>query len=761
MPARRPKGADALGELRDEKQTSRGGLPIDVSEKDSAPTLETPKMTDWYYGRKGQHKGPVSLEQLQELVSSGRILSTDLAWHDGLADWTPTGEIPDFEAAIAEASAVAWHYGESGQQQGPVSLLELRKLVATGSVGTDWLAWKEGMDEWAAIADIPSFAGIKKVVQKRATAKHEADVAKVSDSDLVAGFRTESKPSAAAEEIKGLFKSAKRAVRIKKLQFEISGMEKTLRDEYITAGQQVLESGAAGVDISNERSKLKGLLAEINERQERMNAVSGSSGTGSIQRELQSEINGLNEQSQDVFEAIGRIALKGGTVSDETRKKVANLETLVGERQDEVQTLLAADTSSGRKLSTGWLVSGGVVLIVAVAVGAFFWGGFTLWQTAFGDRLAANRYMIPPNTDTLFYLHAAIGDTEAYDEIVDDVDKDSLMLAEGHSLNSDDDDVVLVSALMASRKDDDDAPTVALLNVANAAEIKKDKVEDLEEREHEGQTFWAADKDAAVPHTRYLTEDQRHFVTVASETSSVTSEDIVDFTEELIEQIEKKREAKVYDELSRFIADVPDAHAVYVQTHLEDGDDMFIQTAFAYMLTAIVNDNLQLDLSELRETLVYISPEETPREVDDDVEGVVSAITFGDQISAEERAYFSSVADAKDYFDLLETKVGDSKTEVKDKDFSGSDTLKNNLRKLLGSVEIVREEKTVILKCVVPTRLISEIIEDGEEVAKGSNSNQSGRGASGRNQPGAAGKQSPGAGTPNLNDIYKKFGKQR
>lgn len=670
-------------------------------------------MTDWYYGRKGQHKGPVSLEQLQGLVSTGRILPTDLAWHEGLPDWTATQAIPDLSAATAAASAEVWYYGQGGEQQGPTCVLELRKMVATGSVGSDWLAWKEGMDEWTAISGLPPFAGIKKGVQKRATTKHEAQVASVSDADLVAGFRKESKPIAAAEEIKGLFKSAKRTVRIKKLQFEISGMEKTLQQEYIAVGQQVLESGEDATDITVERLKLKELLAEINERQERVNAVAGSSGTGAIRRELQGEINELNEQSQDVFEAIGKKSLAGGCLPDEAKAKITNLEEIVGERREAVQALLGVEAPA-RRLATGWLVGVGIVVLFAAAVGFFLWGGVSIWQSAFGDRLAVNRYVLPPNTNAIFYFNASVASTEIYKEIAEHVDSDMLLLEHGHGIKSDNDDLEIASTLIGFVVHDDEVPWLSVLHVESPAELKKKSLENFEEVEHEGQSYWATKNNSAEPSTRYLTEDQLMLISVQRGTSSVTVDQIVEFTEERIEQLQGKRESKSYKKLSKFLADVPDAHAAYLQTELKANDELFLLEVVDFTVNSMLDFNMQLTMSEVHQTLSYIKPEDSPKDIDDDVEAVVAALTFGESLQAEERTYFSSVGNAKDYVDLLETKLSDSKTEVKDKDFSGSDTLKVNVRKLLGSAEIVREEKVVILRCVIPSRLITKVLDDAK-----------------------------------------------
>ncbi len=67
----------------------------------------------WYYVEQGQQTGPVTDEQLAELVRSGKITSTTLVWREGLAEWQPyaqatgsSGSVPPLMSAGATAEAV-------------------------------------------------------------------------------------------------------------------------------------------------------------------------------------------------------------------------------------------------------------------------------------------------------------------------------------------------------------------------------------------------------------------------------------------------------------------------------------------------------------------------------------------------------------------------------------------------------------------------------------------------------------------------------
>jgi hypothetical protein len=47
----------------------------------------------WYYSQQGQQKGPIPEEQLRQLVTSGQLKPTDLAWKQGMAQWVQVGTI--------------------------------------------------------------------------------------------------------------------------------------------------------------------------------------------------------------------------------------------------------------------------------------------------------------------------------------------------------------------------------------------------------------------------------------------------------------------------------------------------------------------------------------------------------------------------------------------------------------------------------------------------------------------------------------------
>lgn len=66
----------------------------------------------WYYSKNGMQLGPVSEEELKAKGSNGEVLATDLVWREGMADWKPLGQVPEFHGIgiVSQASS----YGATG-----------------------------------------------------------------------------------------------------------------------------------------------------------------------------------------------------------------------------------------------------------------------------------------------------------------------------------------------------------------------------------------------------------------------------------------------------------------------------------------------------------------------------------------------------------------------------------------------------------------------------------------------------------------------
>jgi hypothetical protein len=57
---------------------------------------------DWFYASGGRPFGPLTADGIQELFVNGRIDERTLVWRKGMLQWTPLGEVPEFEEFFSE-----------------------------------------------------------------------------------------------------------------------------------------------------------------------------------------------------------------------------------------------------------------------------------------------------------------------------------------------------------------------------------------------------------------------------------------------------------------------------------------------------------------------------------------------------------------------------------------------------------------------------------------------------------------------------------
>jgi hypothetical protein len=61
-------------------------------------------MADWFYGKDGTQHGPVSDHEIGGLLQSGQIDGTTIIWREGMADWLPLSQVPEFQSTVAPAT---------------------------------------------------------------------------------------------------------------------------------------------------------------------------------------------------------------------------------------------------------------------------------------------------------------------------------------------------------------------------------------------------------------------------------------------------------------------------------------------------------------------------------------------------------------------------------------------------------------------------------------------------------------------------------
>src|SRR5690242_16629809 len=83
-------------------------LRLDISFKVSL-TWKIEKMDGftekkWFVYLGDHHEGPFSLEEIQGKMSEGRVTRENYVWADGMADWQPMPQVPDFNALLLDRS---------------------------------------------------------------------------------------------------------------------------------------------------------------------------------------------------------------------------------------------------------------------------------------------------------------------------------------------------------------------------------------------------------------------------------------------------------------------------------------------------------------------------------------------------------------------------------------------------------------------------------------------------------------------------------
>lgn len=94
-----------------------------------------------YLARNNVQAGPYSLEQVNDMLKSGEVLLTDLAWHEGMKDWEALGILTagqlsyhPLEPKATRRVSVAELYGEQTQQNKEPTSMHTPKSDPNGSV---------------------------------------------------------------------------------------------------------------------------------------------------------------------------------------------------------------------------------------------------------------------------------------------------------------------------------------------------------------------------------------------------------------------------------------------------------------------------------------------------------------------------------------------------------------------------------------------------------------------------------------------------
>lgn len=62
-------------------------------------------MSTWYYCRNGQQNGPVSLAELKDLIARRELDESTFVWQVGMSEWVKVRRHPQLAALVSTSSA--------------------------------------------------------------------------------------------------------------------------------------------------------------------------------------------------------------------------------------------------------------------------------------------------------------------------------------------------------------------------------------------------------------------------------------------------------------------------------------------------------------------------------------------------------------------------------------------------------------------------------------------------------------------------------
>ncbi len=84
----------------------------------SPPVVVPPPAPQWHYSQSGERRGPVSQSELEQLIRSGLVRSSDMVWTEGLNSWTAVSAMPSLIPSL--------HYSPNSVRLDNTQRIEIR-----------------------------------------------------------------------------------------------------------------------------------------------------------------------------------------------------------------------------------------------------------------------------------------------------------------------------------------------------------------------------------------------------------------------------------------------------------------------------------------------------------------------------------------------------------------------------------------------------------------------------------------------------------
>lgn len=118
----------------------------------------------WYYTDGFSTFGPFDASAIRQLKAAGVIRSIHTLHREGddtalplsAVDDAPNGPVlfDTIPLALVESS---YHVSHNGTTFGPFKVRELNEMIRRQEISTNDFVWKEGMNGWTPVADLPEF----------------------------------------------------------------------------------------------------------------------------------------------------------------------------------------------------------------------------------------------------------------------------------------------------------------------------------------------------------------------------------------------------------------------------------------------------------------------------------------------------------------------------------------------------------------------------------------------------------------------------
>ena len=109
-------------------------------------------MSSWYYSKGGQQNGPVPMEDLVRLIGTGTVTRSDLVWREGMTDWLPAAQVPELAPPPpAAAEVVRPSIPAGGQPLNPYQAPASSWVEAQPAAGEEIIPGSDPIDPMACL----------------------------------------------------------------------------------------------------------------------------------------------------------------------------------------------------------------------------------------------------------------------------------------------------------------------------------------------------------------------------------------------------------------------------------------------------------------------------------------------------------------------------------------------------------------------------------------------------------------------------------